>query len=184
MSFSRTAFPPYLFCEHAFLQNRFPPKCNLRLLDVETGFMYKKVSFRSGSKPGRMIAPGFVLCGRMIGQTGGSPDLPSPQVVLGVGEFATWPNEPEGPIHRVPFLPKRTRGTHEPPTLLRGEALPRPLPGERSASPYEDLGVSCRNTAATSPRRKAGPLAAARLSSAAAIASGGRRLAQNNGPPF
>jgi hypothetical protein len=32
--------------------------------------MYKKVSFRSVSKPGRMIAPGFVLCGRMIGQTG------------------------------------------------------------------------------------------------------------------
>jgi len=34
--------------------------------------MHKKISFRSVSKPGRMIAPGFVLCGRMIGQTGGS----------------------------------------------------------------------------------------------------------------
>ena len=184
-------------------KDRKSTKCNLRLLDVETGFMYKKISFRSVSKPGRMIAPGFVLCGRLIGQTGvgrgsGPTDAATGQMEAGGalgrrpagftastqgrknpckfpvvyreprfaltagcawgGRIATWPNEPEGHTER------RT--------------------GERSASPYEDLGVSCRNTAATSPRRKAGPLAAARLSSAAAIASGGRRLAQNNGPPF
>jgi hypothetical protein len=95
MSFSRTAFPPYLFREHAFLQNRFPPKCNLRLLDVETGFMYKKISFRSVSKLGRMIAPGVVLCGRPIGQTsvgrGSGPD-----------DAATGQMEAGGALGRIP----------------------------------------------------------------------------------
>src|SRR5947209_3406296 len=32
--------------------------------------MYKKISFRGVFKLGRMTAPGFVFCGRMIGQTG------------------------------------------------------------------------------------------------------------------
>jgi len=42
--------------------------CNLWLLDVETGFMYKKISFRSVPKPGRETSPGFSLRGRATPQ--------------------------------------------------------------------------------------------------------------------
>lgn len=36
-------------------------RCNLRLLDGETGFMYERISFKSVSRPGRITAPGFIV---------------------------------------------------------------------------------------------------------------------------
>jgi hypothetical protein len=45
--------------------------CNLRLLDGETGLVYKEVSFRDASQPGRITGPGFIL-GASSGRVHGS----------------------------------------------------------------------------------------------------------------